>query len=392
LAAIALLVGEKVFWVWINSYVEPSIPAERADLVGKAAQIAGGILVAIGVYWTAKNVHVSREGQITERFTRAIDQLGSVDGEGRPKLEIRLGAIYALERIARDSARDHRTIMEVLTAYVRQNAPVPSGRREEWEELAGQAPHAARRGREGGRAPADIQAIGDVLGRRRRTADRGEPMPLDLDACDLRDVRFGRAYLRRVNLIGSDLEGAMFGGADLRDALMLGANLRGATLSGADLRDAWLQDSVVSEAALSSTDLRGTNIYGSRFDGARFWQTRAEGVGFHHNRLDHASFYEAHLEYSQFGEDTTLDQTSFTKCFMQHANLRGVDLSRVRELTREQLAPAATDEHTKLPPYLQKPGASDETIEPPADIVWGQDEGADEEDPPQQKPETVEAS
>ena len=64
----------------------------------------------------------------TERFTRAIDQLGATDDkEGEPKLEIRLGAIYALERIARDSPeRDYATIMEVLTAYVRDNAPLPS--------------------------------------------------------------------------------------------------------------------------------------------------------------------------------------------------------------------------------------------------------------------------
>ncbi|WP_062294251.1 hypothetical protein [Nostoc piscinale] len=36
---------------------------------------------------------------------------------------MRLGAIYTLERIAKDSAKDHWTIMEVLTAFVRENAP-----------------------------------------------------------------------------------------------------------------------------------------------------------------------------------------------------------------------------------------------------------------------------
>src|SRR3982751_6161439 len=38
---------------------------------------------------------------------------------GGPNLEVRLGAIYALERIPRDSERDHWPIMEVLCAYVR---------------------------------------------------------------------------------------------------------------------------------------------------------------------------------------------------------------------------------------------------------------------------------
>src|SRR3954471_10607316 len=42
------------------------------------------------------------QGQITERFTRAIDQLGATDDKGNKRLEIRLGGIYALERISRD--------------------------------------------------------------------------------------------------------------------------------------------------------------------------------------------------------------------------------------------------------------------------------------------------
>ncbi len=44
-------------------------------------------------------------------------------------LEVRLGGIYALERIARDSPKDHWTIMEVLTAYVRENSPPNPKRR-----------------------------------------------------------------------------------------------------------------------------------------------------------------------------------------------------------------------------------------------------------------------
>ena len=67
------------------------------------------------------------QGHITDRYTKAIEQLGKLDGD-KPNIEIRLGAIYALERIARDSPRDHWTIMEVLTAYVRQNSPAaPEG-------------------------------------------------------------------------------------------------------------------------------------------------------------------------------------------------------------------------------------------------------------------------
>jgi hypothetical protein len=61
----------------------------------------------------------AEQGHITDRFTKAVEQLGS------DKMAVRLGAIYALERISKDSPRDHWSIMETLTAYVREHAPWP---------------------------------------------------------------------------------------------------------------------------------------------------------------------------------------------------------------------------------------------------------------------------
>ena len=102
------------------------------------AQIVGGVFVLAGLYSSVKTFDLQRasanllqEGQITDRFSKAIDQLGTVpasggvDANGRPRinLEVRLGGIYALERIAADSPRDQWTIMEVLTTYVRENSP-----------------------------------------------------------------------------------------------------------------------------------------------------------------------------------------------------------------------------------------------------------------------------
>jgi hypothetical protein len=57
--------------------------------------------------------------------SRAIDQLGKVDDKGNKLFEIRIGGIYALQRIARESEEDYWPIMEILTAYVREHAPWP---------------------------------------------------------------------------------------------------------------------------------------------------------------------------------------------------------------------------------------------------------------------------
>jgi hypothetical protein len=153
------------------------------------ASLLGGLVVAAG---TARTVHTTREGQITDRFAKAIGQLGS------EVEDVRLGGIYALERIARDSRRDHQTVIEVLTAYVRKRAPWPGDPNAGY--LAGHTPEN------------DIQAAIAVLGRR---VVRPRELRMDLSSADLRGVKFagdfGNAILR-----GSNLEGAELREADLR--------------------------------------------------------------------------------------------------------------------------------------------------------------------------------
>ncbi len=68
---------------------------------------------------TQRQLTMAEQGQITERFTRAVDQLGS------DKLDVRLGGMYALERIARHSDVDRTMIFEVLTAFIRTHATWP---------------------------------------------------------------------------------------------------------------------------------------------------------------------------------------------------------------------------------------------------------------------------
>ena len=77
---------------FLNWYVAPSGAAQKQALVVTLAQILGGTALLLGLYFTwrgQQNVQAqlepNRRGQITERFTQAIDQLESKD------LEIRLG-------------------------------------------------------------------------------------------------------------------------------------------------------------------------------------------------------------------------------------------------------------------------------------------------------------
>ena len=86
--------------------------ARSAVLQGLAGLIVVG--GAIAAWWQA---HISREGQITERFTKAVDQLSSTN------LDVRIGGLYALERIARNSAADRNAILFLLGAFISTHSP-----------------------------------------------------------------------------------------------------------------------------------------------------------------------------------------------------------------------------------------------------------------------------
>ena len=192
---------------------------------------------------------------------------------------MRLGGIYALERIARDSPGDRATIGEVLTAYVRGHAPWPPRLPDQPPvEAAIDAVTFLRL-----RAP-DVQAALTVLGRGRFADPDPDAPPLDLADTDLRraylrgaDLRRARLYaadLRRAHFEDVDLGGAALTRAHLQEAHLRGANLRDASLYGADLRDADLTD-----AHLAGADLRHANLQGTKLDGADLRGARLEGTG-----------------------------------------------------------------------------------------------------------------
>jgi hypothetical protein len=219
--------------------------AARAALVAALAVVGAAGLTARYTWQAAK---LTGEGQITDRYTKAIEQLGSKD------LHVRIGGIYALERIARDSARDHPTVMEVLTAFIREHS------REPWPPPD---PGDRDQGQSGRR---DIQAALSVVGRRDAKHDT---QPIDLVGVDLTGAGLADANLSRARLTGAGLSGANLTSAWLNRADLSGANLVKARLSasliGANLSRANLDFAGLAGAGLSRADLSGANLSGARW-------------------------------------------------------------------------------------------------------------------------------
>jgi len=210
-----------------------------------------------------------KEGQITDRYVKAVSLL---DADG---VTARMAGIYALERIMRDSEKDHETIVQLLAAFIRERSPavdIPDDM--PWQEAM---------------VTNDVQAALTVLGHR---PERQEDFSIDLqhvslcqanliglrlesvvfsfsnlsfarlEAARLAKANFYRAALMSVTAPGADLSKAHLQSArldegDFLGARMVKANLQEARLSGADLRDVDMAGASLVNAVLVDLEGRG---------------------------------------------------------------------------------------------------------------------------------------
>lgn len=286
---------------------------------------------------TAKNLEIAQEGLVTQRFSKAIELLGS------DKTDVRLGGIYALERIAKESKKDHWPIMEILTAFVRENAP--------WKKGDPAKP-----------IRTDIQAVLTVLGRRER---EHEQIGIYRSFYESR-----RLDLHETNLHGADLFGANFAGiiltkANLTNSRMLNTNLECSILDNADLSESDITDSNFEDSTLSGTLFKTANLYAVKFDTnvqvepSAKEPTDFEGADFKVCSLRKRKFINGNFRDAKFQggslDGANLKGASFIGATFDLINLKGVDLREVEGLVQEQFIKEGIEyEKANLPKDIQK--------------------------------------
>jgi hypothetical protein len=222
--------------------------------IGLLQAVAGvAVIAAVVATWQQldtdrrqlrQQLEVAGQQQATDRFAQALDQLGS------EQLDVRLGGIYGLERVAGGAAtqlaqggayrapdwasQDRVQVFEILSAYVRTTSHRPP------IGPAGSTDLQVRQ--------ADVHAAVTVLAR--RTVLDGDP-PLDLSGSVLPGARLGWARLA---------------GADLR-----GADVRGTSLQHAELAGAHLEQSLLCGTEFQDADLRGAHLAGARVSADTRW-------------------------------------------------------------------------------------------------------------------------
>jgi hypothetical protein len=243
-----------------DAAVEEKRLAARHDVRIVGVQLVGALALIVGGALTWRTVWLTREGQITDRMASSVERLGEDQ-----KVSVRVGAIYALGRVARDSRADHPAVMALLAEHMRATHPAvgEDGRPLKLEWRRGVDP--------------EVRAVAMVLRARRVGWDPKEPR-LNFSGIDFRNAPLQRVELRNADLRRSSFRGAFLSDADLTGARITEAALRaaslqrckldGAALAGSDLSYAHAERASLRSAALDEvvwecTDLRGADLRGA---------------------------------------------------------------------------------------------------------------------------------
>jgi uncharacterized protein YjbI with pentapeptide repeats len=320
-------------------------------------QALGGLAISITA-WVGyqnlrlgeKNLKISEDKQVTERFSQSIEHLGS------DKIDVRLGGIYALEQIAIDSSKYHWTVVEILSAFIREKCPldalatptVNSGKislQEQSEQKTSVLTHK--------KVGVDIQAAVTVLGRRKVEQDpqgksidlRSVNIPMiEIEKANLSGANLYQANLYQANLVNANLSGANLNQANLDQANLSGANLNQASLDQANLNQANLRQANLRQASLVNADLYRADLYraylveaylvGAKLIRSQLTEADLTKANLYNASLSDATLIEANLVGANLLKadlsKAKLMKADLSEAILREANLRGVMLGSAK--------------------------------------------------------------
>jgi hypothetical protein len=256
-----LVNGTEAFFDFVGDAKTP-----LSDIISMTATAIGGLAIG-GVavmqyrkhkwaeYQTAHQIKLDEDTKMGERLSKAIEHLGDGTAGDKPKLHIRLGAIYEFNNLAKDSPRNRKTCVWIITQYIKS-----------YPAKAGKA------------LPMDVNAAAHVLSSMARDLiedmaghasekDKAGPSKSIREATEtlsfLAELKLFKWQWKKLNANWLDMQDAVLRGADLEEACFEGANLRGAYLEGTHLRIANLKNTNLSNISMNSE----TVFYGAKING-----------------------------------------------------------------------------------------------------------------------------
>ncbi|WP_203707766.1 pentapeptide repeat-containing protein [Asanoa iriomotensis] len=256
------------------------------------------------------------ERRVTDLFTKAVDLLGS------DKAAVRLGGLYALERLAQDNVSQRQTVVAVICAYLRMTdepdrSPEAGHERERAHTTGSEQEDEVR----------DKPSAANHEDEVRRSAQRLLTRHLHADTPDSYwpEVRLDLAHTR---LVDFDASGCTLADADFTGARFVGTTrfAKARTEGRLTLTRAHFGQATTFEGLTTSGDVM---LDESVFDGDATFDRATFGGEFSARR---ASFASASFSEATFDKTATFDHTSFkgTTSFRSSAFHSGLSIERGR--------------------------------------------------------------
>ena len=319
LAEIALLVG--FFWDQLNNG-DIDITFISNFVLGIAASSALPLAIWRGIVGDKQSAaaksqaETAQQGLRNDRYQKAAEMLGN------KVLPVRLGGIYALQRLSSEYPEEHHIqIMKLLCAF----ACDPT-KDEGYEEKL------AKHNSDNSKLPRprkDVQAVMDFIASRDKTQlglEKSQDFTLDLMGADLSHVQ----------IIDADLHGAMLNGAKLFHANIVSVNLSGAYLTSTIMKKATLNAVEFDGASGWGIDLSGATVFqnkkplfhldDAKLIGAQLYEVDLSGKLIQHSNLKCVQIYDSDLSNTHF-LDSNLSGARIVRTDMSGATLHRTDLS-----------------------------------------------------------------
>ena len=271
---------------------------------------------------------------------------------GSEVLSVRLGGIYALQRLAQEHPQEfHVQVMQLFCAFARNPTGSEEKRGPRYGVFYREEPREIPLLRE------DVQAVLSAIGNRGDDGmrlERAAGFTLDLYGVDIGGVSLAHANLsgadlQRANLVHAGFQSVTLSGADLR-----GANLHRAFLSGANLSRARLGGANLSWVTAIDGEMEGADLAGANLCEATLTWANLSGANFGHADLSRARLDFANLSGAGFGKAR---RTTFSSPPVRE--------EVVARLTQSQLDEAIADPGNA--PKIEAGVVDIETNEP---LVW----------------------
>ena len=341
-------------WGWLQGGTSNT---SNAAVVRNVALVVGGLVAILVALWRSlvaehhataakRQSETGERAYLNERYRQAASMLG--DSE----LPVRLGGIFALERLAKDHPAEFpQEAVKLLLEFVRTPPTLREPQPNVWDGWLQIERPATRQ---------DVQVAVDTIGelvRLDRSQDNEEKWwrRLDLHDAQLCGVDLSEVWLVRANLRNANLMFACLERMPLQNAQLQRANCRQARLGHADLSGAEMNDADFSEVRACGTKFVGAEMPKSMVN-ADLEEADLTDAVFPNTDLTGAKLRDAIVTGAKFrgwGYSIT------------HAGVHEAEDGELR-ITQEQLDEAAAD--PDRPPTLSPHPVGD--TEPRKRLVW----------------------